>query len=83
MAMSIPIIISVPEGESTQIIKTQKAGIVIPPENPTELFEAILKIKNDNDLHSDLAENSQLAARQFNRKTLAIEMLSHIKKLVK
>jgi colanic acid biosynthesis glycosyl transferase WcaI len=83
MAMSLPIIISVPEGESTQIIKTQKAGIVIPPENPTELFEAILKIKNDNDLHSDLAKNSQLAARQFNRKTLAIEMLSHIKKLVK
>lgn len=82
MAMSLPIIISVPEGESTQIIITQKAGLVIPPENPNSLFKAILKIKKDKNLHSYLADNSQLAASKFNRKTLAIEMLSYIKKLV-
>lgn len=83
MAMSLPIIISVPEGESTQIIRTQKAGLVIPPENSNSLFEAILNIKKDKNLYSDLADNSQLAASKFNRKILAIEMLSHIKKLVK
>jgi glycosyltransferase involved in cell wall biosynthesis len=83
MAMSLPIIISVPEGESTQIIRTQKAGLVIPPENSNSLFEAILNIKKDKNLYSDLADNSRLAASKFNRKTLAIEMLSHIKKLVK
>lgn len=83
MAMSLPIIISVPEGESTQIIITQKAGLVIPPENSNSLFEAILNIKNDKNLYSYLADNSRLAASKFNRKTLAIEMLSHIKKLVK
>jgi colanic acid biosynthesis glycosyl transferase WcaI len=83
MAMSLPIIISVPEGESTQIIRTQKAGLVIPPENPNSLFEAILNIKKDKNLYRDLADNSRLAASKFNRKTLAIEMLSHIEKLVK
>ena len=39
MAMSLPIIISVPEGESTQIIRTQKAGLVIPPENSNSLLK--------------------------------------------
>ena len=43
--MKLPIIISVPEGESTQIIRTQKAGLVIPPENPNRLAEAPLNIK--------------------------------------
>jgi len=83
MAMSLPIIISVPEGESTQIIRTQKAGLVIPPENSNSLSEALLNIKKDKNLYRDLANNSRLAASKFNRKILAIEMLSHIKKLVR
>ena len=83
MAMGLPIIISVPEGESTQIIRTQKAGLVIPPENSNSLFEATLNIKKDKNLYRDLANNSRLAANNFNRKTLAIEMLRHIKKLVR
>ena len=83
MAMSLPIIISVPEGESTQIIRTQKAGLVIPPENSNSLSEATLNIKKDKNLYRDLADNSRLAASKFNRETLAIEMLSHIKKLVR
>jgi colanic acid biosynthesis glycosyl transferase WcaI len=83
MAMSLPIIISVPEGESTQIIRTQEAGLVIPPENSNSLSEATLNIKKDKNLYRDLANNSRLAASKFNRKILAIEMLSHIKKLVR
>ena len=83
MAMSLPIIISVPQGEATQIIRTQKAGLVIPPENSNSLSEATLNIKKDINLYRDLANNSRLAANNFNRKTLAIEMLSHIKKIVR
>ncbi len=82
MAMSLPIIISVPEGESTDLIRTQKAGLVIPPKNSNRLYKEILKIKNDKNLYRELAENSRLAARKFNRKNLAIEMLSHIEKVV-
>ena len=68
---------------SLQIIRTQKAGLVIPPENSNSLFEATLNIKKDKNLYRDLANNSRLAANNFNRKTLAIEMLRHIKKLVR
>lgn len=78
MAMKLPIIISVPEGESTQIIRTQKAGLVIPPENPNRLAEALLNIKNDKDMYNTYSKNGFLAAKKFNRKKLSIEMLNYI-----
>lgn len=78
MAMKLPIIISVPEGESTEIIRREKVGLVIPPENPNRLAEALLNIKNNNDMYSTYATNSFLAAKKFNRKKLSIEMLSYI-----
>lgn len=83
MAMKLPIIISVPEGESTEIIRTQNAGLVIPPENPNSLYKAIQNMKKDNNLYNELAEGSLLAASKFNRKTLALEMLHHIEKVVR
>ena len=78
MAMKLPIIISVPEGESTEIIRREKVGLVIPPENPNRLAEALLNIKNNNDMYSTYATNSFLAAKKFNRKKLSIEMMSYI-----
>ena len=82
MAMKIPIIISVPEGEATEIVITEKAGLIVPPENSNKLAGAILKIKNDIELHSNLAVNSRLAASKFNRKILALDMLNHIEELM-
>tara|TARA_B110000879_G_C11135196_1_gene497801 strand:+ start:291 stop:1508 length:1218 start_codon:yes stop_codon:yes gene_type:complete len=78
MAMKLPIIISVPEGESTEIVRKEKLGFIIPPENPDRLAEALLNIKNDNDMYNIYAKNSFLAANKFNRKKLAIEMLNYI-----
>jgi len=78
MAMGLPIIISVPEGESTQIIKTQNVGLVVPPENPKRLAKALLNIKNDNDMYNTYSKNGYSAANKFNRKKLSIEMLNYI-----
>lgn len=78
MAMGLPIIISVPEGESTNIIRTQNVGLVIPPESPNRLAEVLLNIKNDNDMYNTYAKNSCLAANKFNRKKLSIKMLDYI-----
>jgi len=78
MAMRLPIIMSVPVGESTEIIRAENSGLIVPPENPIKLAEAILKIKNDNDLLSRLSDNSFLAAGKFNRQHLAIKLLSYI-----
>ena len=83
MAMGSPTIIAVPEGESTEIVRTENSGLVIPPENSYSLVEAVLNIRKDQDLYRDLADNSLLAARKFNRKTLALEMLSHIEEVLR
>jgi len=83
MAMALPILIAVPEGESTKIVKTENSGLVIPPEEPHSLFEALISIRKDEKLYRDLATNSLMAARKFNRKNLAIEMLSHIEQLIR
>ena len=45
--------------------------------------EIVLKLEEDIDLYSDLAVNSLLAAKKFNRKTLALEMLSHVEEVVR
>ena len=83
MAMSLPIIVAVPKGESTEIVRTESSGLVIPPENSYSMFEAILNIKKDKDLYRDLADKSYLAANKFNRKTLALKMLNYIEELLK
>lgn len=82
MAMRLPIIISVPEGEATKIIRTEKSGLVVPPENSNSLAIAISRIEEDKNLYLDLANNSYSASSKFNRKILALKMLSHIEKLV-
>ena len=78
----LPIIIAVPEGEATDIIKAENSGLIVAPENPTRLAEAISKLKRDNDLHEILAVNSLLAANKFNRKRLASEMLTHLESIL-
>ena len=81
MAMKLPIIISVPEGEATEIVRTEDLGLVIPPENSNSFAQAIHKIYKDKNLYCHLADNSYLAANKYKRKTLAVEMLEHIEKL--
>ena len=78
MSMMIPIIISVPEGESTEIIRKENLGVIVPPENPKKLAEALLMIKNDNDMYNIYAKNGFLASKKFSRRKLSIEMLKYI-----
>jgi len=47
MAMGIPILMSTPIGEATEIIQENKVGIVIPPENPISLSQAILDLEKN------------------------------------
>lgn len=82
VAMKLPIIISVPEGEATKIIKTENCGLIVSPENSAKLARAIKELKDDKDLYEALAENSLLAAQKYNRKHLANEMLSHLESSV-
>ena len=79
MAMKLPVIISVPEGEATKIIRSKNCGLIVAPENPIDLAQAVKKLKEDKALHQALSANSVLAAQRYDRKYLANKMLSFLK----
>ena len=82
MASALPIIISVPKGEATQIISDSKSGIVCEAENPSQIASAILKMHSDNELRSKFSKNSHYASLNFNRNKNALTMLKYLKDLL-
>lgn len=82
MAMGLPILMAVPIGEATDIIEKYKAGINVSPGCPKELSEIFLTIAKDKELVKTLSYQSLNAARNFDRKKLASEMLNYIEEVV-
>ena len=82
MGMGIPIIVSMPEGEATEIIERAEAGIVVEPESPMELAEAILKLADNKKLRLQLAENAANSTFLYSRDKLADDMASILEKVV-
>jgi len=81
MAMGIPMIIAVPNGEATKIISDTNSGLVVPPEDPESLAKAIRSLK-DSRTYQILSKSSQEAASDYDRKRLAINMLENIEEVV-
>lgn len=79
MAASIPIIMSLPQGEATKIIEDESCGIVTQPENPSMLIAAIKRIKEDRGLYRRLSNNSIISSKKYNRNNLALLMLDYLK----
>ena len=73
MAMKLPIIISVPEGESTEIIRDTKSGLIVPPEKPDKISEAILKLEKDIDLLIPHQANLRIINAAAERMKLPLE----------
>ena len=82
LAMNIPIIASMPEGEATDIISSNKVGIVVPPENPERLSDAILEMYENKDLILSLSLNCKKALLKYDRKNQAMAMLGYLEEVV-
>jgi len=82
MAMGIPTLMSVPEGEATDIIKKANSGLTVEPENVDKIVEGILKLKNDSVLYGQLRQSSIAIASQFSRELKAKEMLRIFNKVL-
>jgi colanic acid biosynthesis glycosyl transferase WcaI len=80
MAMGLPILIVIPDGEACKIIEENAAGIWVPPGNPNALVGAIQKLSSDPRLCSKLMVNSLAAAPRYSRTVQADEMISVFKK---
>lgn len=76
MGMGIPMIIGVPEGEATEIVATTESGVVVKPESPEDIANAVLKLANDTELYAQLKKNSLKSAQLYSRDALAADMLA-------
>lgn len=74
MGMGIPVLHGV-EGESADIVRSSGAGICFEPEDAQALCAAMIELRNDHELRMKLASNGPVAARQYDRKNLAAQML--------
>lgn len=75
MGMGVPIVMSLPEGEATGILRESGAGICVPPESPALLAEALLSLAASPMTVQSMRSAAAAAARRYSRDRLAEEML--------
>ena len=75
MGMGIPILMSLPEGEATGIVRTLECGVCVPPENPAAMAAAIERLAGSPADRERLAVAARAAAHLYSRDALAASML--------
>jgi colanic acid biosynthesis glycosyl transferase WcaI len=83
MAHGVPIIISVPEGEATALVRETGAGLVVPPEDPAALSAAILELMGARERLGELRARALAAAPRFSREHQAERMLEVLERVVR
>lgn len=76
MAMHLPLLLAAPEGEASQIIINNNAGIYVPAENSQKLAEAINFYYHNPDKRKIFAKNSYASAKLYSRERQAKDMLA-------
>ncbi|MBU2917733.1 glycosyltransferase family 4 protein [Psychrosphaera sp. F3M07] len=76
MGMGLPMIITAPKGEATDIVSGTKSGVIIAPESPELLECSIRNLYMNRNKLIELSNNSAEAAKIYDRKYLANKMLS-------
>lgn len=82
MGMGVPVIMSLPPGEATQIVESTETGLTVEPENPVQIANAIKKLAGDGDLMSRLRSNAIKSVDRYSRDELAARMLAVMKACV-
>ncbi len=81
MGMGLPILLSAPKGEAADIVKSSNAGVVVLPEDPDMMRDAIVSLINSTELFADIKKASLNAASSYDRKSLAGIMLKELESL--
>jgi glycosyltransferase involved in cell wall biosynthesis len=79
-AMEKPILLGL-KGEAEKVINTYKAGIAFEPENENDLIEKIYLLAKNSEFYMRCVEGCRKLAKDYNRETIAKNMLDHIEKL--
>ena len=73
-ACGCPVILSI-EGEAREVLERAQAGVFVQPENPEEMVQAILHLKNEHGERLRLGENGRSFVEQhYSRQRLAARL---------
>jgi hypothetical protein len=76
MVMGLPILLALPAGEAAALVRNTGTGVVIPPEQPARLAEAVLQLREHPVLREQLSAAAQGVAPRYSRKRQAARMLA-------
>jgi glycosyltransferase involved in cell wall biosynthesis len=82
MGMGLPMVMTSPNGEATNILEKSNSGVIVNPESPKDVALIIRELYNDRPRLKEIAVNSSQAAKKYDRKQLAELMLSKIEELI-
>lgn len=75
MGMGIPTVMSVPDGEATQLVRETASGLVVEPENVQHIADAVLKLYSDKNLYNSIRMSGIKSSELFSRELAADKML--------
>jgi colanic acid biosynthesis glycosyl transferase WcaI len=75
MAMGVPILLSVPDGEARRILDASRAGVWVPPMDPDALAGAALSLMRDANARNTYADAARAAAPNYSRQRQAERMI--------
>ncbi len=81
MGMGLPMVMTSPIGEATNILEASDSGVIVNPESPQEVAKVIRDLFTDPLRLEKLALNSVNAAKDYDRKKLAELMISKLAEL--
>lgn len=76
MGMGVPILMSLPEGEATGIVRATGSGVCVPPEAPSAMAAEIARLAEAPAEMARLRRQAHATATQFSREALAERMLA-------
>jgi len=81
MACCRPVLLCA-EGEAADVLRQAEAGIVVPPQDPDAIAEAILKLKADPGLAERMGRNGRAAVcRGYSRQALAAQLTAVLERI--
>lgn len=81
MAMGLPILLSLPKGEASELVEEAEAGVWVPPASPSLLAEMIESLSKDPKRLTYYAENCRMVATNHTREKQALRFLEVIEQL--
>lgn len=83
MGMGVPVLVSLPEGEATALVRRAGSGVCVPPEDARALSRAVEVLADEPRQLKGLREASLVAARTYSREAQARLLLRVLERVTR